>query len=262
MAQRISRAKLRVRAAGATFRLPQPEERPARLNVVLHVLYLMFTEGHTTTSGAKLQRVDLTSEAVRLARMVHRLLPDDGEVAGLLALMLLTDARREARTGTNGGMVPLLEQDRGRWDRVAIAEGAALVTESLRTAPPGPFQIQAAIAAVHAEAERAEDTDWRQILALYQVLADLAPSPVVTLNRAVAAAMVHGAAAGLDLLTALDNDGGLRHSHRVNAVRGHLLEMAGDRSGARAAYRAAARGTTSIPERRYLEGRAAALDDA
>ena len=260
MAQRISRAKQRVRAAGVPFRLPPPEEQPVRLDVVLHVLYLMFTEGHTTTSGATLQRVDLTREAIRLTRTVHRLLPDDGEVTGLLALMLLTDARREARTGPGGVLVPLLEQDRGRWDRAAIAEGVALITGSLSSAPPGPFQIQAAIAAVHAETERAEDTDWRQILTLYRVLVDLSPSPVVNLNQAVAAAMVHGPATGLDMLADLDAGGRLRQSHRVDAVRGHLLEMADDHPGARAAYRAAARATISLPERRYLEGRAAALE--
>jgi predicted RNA polymerase sigma factor len=260
MAQRISRAKQRVRAAGVPFRLPPPEEQPVRLDVVLHVLYLMFTEGHTTTSGATLQRVDLTREAIRLTRTVHRLLPDDGEVTGLLALMLLTDARREARTGPGGVLVPLLEQDRGRWDRVAIAEGVTLITGSLSSAPPGPFQIQAAIAAVHAETERAEDTDWRQILTLYRVLVDLSPSPVVNLNQAVAAAMVHGPATGLDMLADLDAGGRLRQSHRVDAVRGHLLEMADDHLGARAAYRAAARATISLPERRYLESRAAALE--
>jgi RNA polymerase sigma factor (sigma-70 family) len=262
MAQRISRAKQKVRTAGVPFQLPPPAEVPERLNVVLHVLYLMFTEGHTTTSGASLQRVDLTTEAIRLTRTVHRLLPDDGEVTGLLALMLLSDARRAARTGPDGALIPLLEQDRGLWDRVAIAEGVALITATLAVAPPGPFQLQAAIAAVHAETVRAEETDWRQILQLYGVLADLAPSPVISLNRSVAAAMVHGPQVGLDLLAELESGGGLRQSHRLDAVRGHLLELAGDHPGARTAYRAAARGSISQPERRYLESRAAALDNA
>ena len=259
MAQRISRAKQRIRAAGASFDMPPPAQRADRLRVVLHVLYLIFNEGYTASSGAQLHRADLTGEAVRLAREVRRLLPDDGEVSGLLALVLLTDARRDARTRPDGTLVPLAEQDRRSWDAGAIAEGVALLTRTLSTAPLGPYQVQAAIAAVHAEAARAEDTDWPQILGLYELLERLAPGPMVTLNRAVAVAMVHGPRAGLDLLSTLDDDERLAGHHRLDAVRADLLEMAGDRSAARDAYRLAARRTTSRPERRYLEGRAARL---
>jgi RNA polymerase sigma factor (sigma-70 family) len=261
MAQRISRAKQRIKADGARFDLPPEDERGERLRVVLHVLYLVFNEGYTATSGPDLQRGDLTAEAIRLARMVHRLLPDDGEVTGLLALMLLTDARRPARTGPGGELVPLAEQDRSLWNAEAIAEGVALVTETLAHAPIGPYQVQAAIAAVHDEAARAEDTDWPQILELYRLLERLPPggNPVVTLNHAVALAMVEGPQAGLDLLATLDADERLADHHRLDAVRAHLQEMAGDVDAARASYRKAARGTTSVPERRYLEGRAGRL---
>jgi RNA polymerase sigma factor (sigma-70 family) len=261
MAQRISRAKQRIKADGARFDLPPEDERGERLRVVLHVLYLVFNEGYTATSGPDLQRGDLTAEAIRLARMVHRLLPDDGEVTGLLALMLLTDARRPARTGPGGELVPLAEQDRSLWNAEAIAEGVALVTETLADAPIGPYQVQAAIAAVHDEAARAEDTDWPQILELYRLLERLPPggNPVVTLNHAVALAMVEGPQAGLDLLATLDADERLADHHRLDAVRAHLQEMAGDVDAARASYRKAARGTTSVPERRYLEGRAGRL---
>jgi predicted RNA polymerase sigma factor len=250
--QRISRAKQSIRASGAEFRLPPPEELPDRLAAVLHVLYLIFNEGYTASSGGDLNRVELTAEAIRLARQLHRLLPGDGEVTGLLALMLLTDARRPARTGPDGSLVPLEEQDRSRWDAAAIAEGVALVSGALARAAVGPYQLQAAIAAVHDEAERAADTDWPQILALYDHLAAIAPGPMVTLNRIVAVAMVHGAARGL---AALD-EAALAAHHRVDAVRAHLLDLAGDREAARTHYRAAARSTLSIPERRYLEGRA------
>jgi len=260
MAQRISRAKQTIKAAGARFAPPPPEERPDRLRVVLQVLYLIFNEGYAASSGPDLQRAELTTEAIRLARELHRLLPDDGEVAGLLALMLLTDARRPARTLPDGSLVPLAEQDRSRWDAAAIAEGVALVTASLARAPVGPYQVQAAIAAVHDEAARAADTDWPQILVLYELLERLAPSPVVTLNHAVALAMVRGPLAGLDLLATLDDDGRLAGHHRLDAVRAHLLELAGDPTAARERYRAAARRTTSLPEQRYLEGRAARLD--
>lgn len=260
MAQRISRAKQRIRSSGSSFALPPPEERAERLRVVLHVLYLMFNEGYLATSGADLQRPDLTAEAVRLARELHRLLPDDGEVAGLLALMLLTEARRPARTGPDGGLVPLAEQDRSRWHRPAVAEGVALVTHTLATTRQlGPYQLQAAIAAVHDEAPSADDTDWPQIAALYELLERTAPNPMVRLNHVVAAAMVHGPEAGLDLLVPLDDDPRMAGHHRLAAVRGHLLEMAGDTGGALAAYRAAARGTTSLPEQRYLQARAARL---
>jgi RNA polymerase sigma factor (sigma-70 family) len=259
MAQRISRAKQRIKAAGARFEMPPDAERTERLRVVLHVLYLIFNEGYTASSGRHLQRAELTREAIRLTRAVRERLPDDGEVAGLLALMLLTDARRPARTGPDGALVPLAEQDRRRWDAGSIREGIALITATLAHGPVGPYQLQAAIAAVHAEAARAEDTDWRQILALYRLLERFAPNPMVTLNHAVAVAMVHGPRAGLELLSTLDGDERLAEHHRLDAVRAHLLEMAGDAAAARAGYRAAARRTTSLPERRYLEDRAARL---
>jgi RNA polymerase sigma factor (sigma-70 family) len=259
MAQRISRAKQRIKATDAGFRMPPEEERADRLRAVLHTLYLIFNEGYATTFGADLQRTELTREAIRLTRAVHRLLPDDGEVAGLLALMLLTDARRPARTRPDGALVPLAEQDRDRWDRRSIEQGVALITDALARTPVGPYQLQAAIAAVHAEAPRAEDTDWPQIVALYRVLARIAPNPMVTLNHAVALAMVDGPQAGLDLLRSLDADERLSGHHRLAAVRAHLLEMAGDRDAARRDYLLAARRTTSLPERRYLERRAGRL---
>jgi RNA polymerase sigma factor (sigma-70 family) len=262
MAQRISRGKQRIKATGIPFRLPPEQERSDRLAAVLQVLYLIFNEGYTTTAGPHLHRAELTGEAIRLTRAVHRLLPADGEVAGLLALMLLTDARRPARTRPDGALVPLAEQDRDRWDRASIQEGVALITDTLRRAPVGPYQLQAAIAAVHAEAARAEDTDWPQVLALYQLLERLAPNPMVTLNHAVALAMVRGPQAGLELLATLDGDERLAGHHRLDAVRAHLLEMAGDLAAARAGYQLAARRTTSLPERRYLQGRAARLADA
>ncbi|WP_316043426.1 RNA polymerase sigma factor [Actinomadura sp. CNU-125] len=259
MAQRISRAKQKIKAAGARFAPPPPDERDARLRAVLHVLYLIFNEGYTASGGPDLQHADLTAEAIRLTRGLHRLLPGDGEVAGLLALMLLTDARRAARSGPGGALVPLAEQDRTRWDRAAIAEGTTLITDALTWSPPGPYQLQAAIAAVHAEAEHADDTDWRQILALYRVLSHLAPNPMVTLNEAVALAMVDGPRAGLDLLAGLDGDERVAGHHRLAAVRAHLLERAGDPAAARAEYRRAARATTSRPEQRYLQARIAGL---
>jgi RNA polymerase sigma factor (sigma-70 family) len=259
MAQRISRAKQRIKGAGIPFRMPRPDEWDGRVRVVLRVLYLVFNEGYTATSGPSLQRTDLTAEAIRLTRAVRELLPDDGEVAGLLALMLLTDARRPARTRAGGELVPLAEQDRARWDRAAIAEGVELITETLARGRAGTYQVQAAIAALHDEAERAEDTDWRQILALYGVLERFTPNPVVTLNRAVALAMVRGPEAGLDLLASLEASGRLAGNHRLDAVRAHLLEMAGDHAAARVHYEAAAARTTSEPERRYLESRAARL---
>jgi RNA polymerase sigma factor (sigma-70 family) len=250
--QRISRAKQQIKASGAEFRLPPPAVLPARLAAVLHVLYLIFNEGYTASSGTDLTRVDLTAEAIRLARQLHRRLPDDGEVTGLLALMLLTDARRPARTGPDGSLVPLEEQDRSRWDAAAIAEGVTLVSGALARAAVGPYQLQAAIAAVHDEAARAADTDWPQILALYDHLAAIAPGPMVTLNRIVAVAMVHGPATALAEL----DEAALAPHHRVDAVRAHLLDLAGDREGARTYYRAAAQRTLSLPERRYLEERA------
>jgi RNA polymerase sigma factor (sigma-70 family) len=257
MAQRISRAKQRIKATAIPFRMPAEADRADRLRVVLHVLYLIFNEGYSASFGPDLQRGELTREAIRLTRAVQRLLPDDGEVAGLLALMLLTDARRSARTGADGSLIPLAEQDRARWDRGSIEEGIALVTDALSRAPLGPYQLQAAIAAVHAEAARAEDTDWPQIVALYGVLERISLNPVVTLNHAVAIAMVRGPRAGLDLLETLDGDERISTHHRLEAVRAHLLEMAGDRTEALASYRTAARRSTSLPERRYLETRAA-----
>jgi predicted RNA polymerase sigma factor len=259
MAQRISRAKQQIRAAGARFEMPADPERAERLRVVLHVLYLIFNEGYTASSGPELQRGELTREAIRLTRAVHDLLPQDGEVAGLLALMLLTDARRPARSRPDGTLVPLAEQDRSRWDARSIHEGIALITDTLARAPVGPYQLQAAIAAVHAEAEQATDTDWPQIVALYRLLGHFAPNPMVTLNHAVAVAMVDGPRAGLDLLGTLDADERIAGHHRLEAVRAHLLELAGDLAGARARYEVAARRTTSLPERRYLEARAAQL---
>jgi RNA polymerase sigma factor (sigma-70 family) len=259
MAQRISRAKQSIKASGIPFRMPPERERAQRLRVVSHVLYLIFNEGYTATSGPDLHRGELTGEAIRLTRAVHRLLPDDGEVAGLLALMVLTDARRPARTRPDGALIPLAEQDRQRWDQAAIQEGVALITETLAHAPIGPYQIQAAIAAIHDEAARADETDWPQILALYELLERIAPGPMVTLNHAVAVAMVLGPQAGLDLLAPLDADSRLAKNHRLDAVRAHLLEMAGDYAAARASYRTAARRTTSLPEQRYLETRAARL---
>jgi RNA polymerase sigma factor (sigma-70 family) len=261
MAQRISRAKQTIKATGIQFDMPPTDELGARLRVVLHVLYLIFNEGYTTTSGTDLQRSDLTAEAIRLTREVHRQLPDDGEVAGLLALMLLTDARRPARTRSDGSLVPLAEQDRTKWDQGSIREGIALVTDALSGSPVGPYKLQAAIAAVHSEAARAQDTDWRQIIALYQLLERISPNPMVTLNHAVAVAMVHGPRAGLELLGTLDADERMAKHHRLHAVRAHLQETAGDHAAARSSYRMAARLTTSLPEQRYLEGRAARLTE-
>ena len=260
MAQRISRAKQTIRASGIPFEMPPEAQRADRIRVVLHVLYLVFNEGYTATSGPHLQRTELAEEAIRIARMVHRLLPADGEVAGLLALMLLTHARRAARTAPDGSLVLLAEQDRELWDRVAIDEGVALVAKALARGPLGPYQLQAAIAAVHAEAPRAEDTDWREIVALYELLERIAPSPVFTLNRTVAVAMVRGPRAGLDLLATMEADDRLTRHHYLGAVRARLLEMAGDRAAAQDAYRLAARRATSLPEKRYLESRAARLD--
>jgi RNA polymerase sigma factor (sigma-70 family) len=255
MAQRISRAKQQLRAAGARFDEPPPVE--SARGDVLRVLYLIFNEGYTATSGPGLHRVELTAEAIRLTRVIYRLLPDDGEVAGLLALMLLTDARRPARCGPDGNVIPLEEQDRSLWDTNAIREGISLISRSLAAATLGPYQLQAAIAAVHAEAQQASDTDWRQILALYLLLERLTPTPIVRLNRAVATAMVHGPQAGLDLLASVESDSRTATHHRVAAARAHMLEMAGDFEAAQRNYLLAAQRTTSLPERRYLELRAA-----
>lgn len=256
IAQRISRAKQRVKASGARFHLPPDDERAERLDAVRHVLYLVFTEGHTASSGDHLHRVDLSGEAIRLTRELRTRLPHDGETAGLLALMLLTDARRPARTRPDGSLVPLAEQDRTRWDADMIAEGTRLVRHALTATAIGPYQLQAAIAAVHAEARDAADTDWRQILALYDLLHTAAPGPMITLNRIVAAAMVHGPAVGLARLDDAATDPALAGHHRVDAVRAHLLDLAGDHETAREHYARAARTTLSLPERHYLEARA------
>lgn len=260
MAQRISRAKRQIREAGAEFVTPAPGEYRTRLDVVLHVLYLVFNEGYTASHGADLQRGELTREAIRLVRMLHRLLPDDGEVAGLLALMLLTDARTPARTGRDGELVPLAEQDRSLWRRPLIDEGVALITRTMATAAIGPYQLQAAIAAVHAEAPHPDATDWPQIVALYEVLSRVVPNPMVTLNHAVALAMAHGPKVGLAMLDELADDDRVANHHRLVAVRAHLEELAGDTEAARLGFAEAARLTTSLPERRYLEGRAAQRD--
>jgi len=257
MAQRISRAKKTLR--DARFELPPPAEVPERLQVVLHVLYLVFNEGYAASAGPRAQRADLTAEAVRLVRLVHAQVPADGEVAGLLALLLLTEARRAARTDADGLLVPLAEQDRSRWDARLIEEGIALISRTLGRGPVGPYQLQAAIAAVHDEAATAADTDWPQILALYDVLRRVSPGPVVTLNRAVAVAMVHGPLAGLAELGTLDSDERIARGHRLDAVRAHLLEMSGDRAGAVVAYRRAAKRAASIPEQHYLSLQAARL---
>jgi RNA polymerase sigma factor (sigma-70 family) len=258
MAQRISRAKRTIAEAGARFELPGGSPDPPRVAAVALTLYLIFTEGHTATSGDRIQRLDLAREAIRLTRLLRRLLPDDDEVTGLLALMLLTHARHAARTGPAGEFIPLDAQDRRRWDRVLIGEGVALVERSLPSGPVGPFQLQAAIAAVHAEAPSAEGTDWREITALYELLERLAPNPVFTLNRAVAVAMCEGPAAGLALLAEVESDPHLAGGHRVAAVRGHLLERAGDGAAAAEAFQTAARLTRSRPERDYLLRKATA----
>ena len=259
VAQRISRAKQSIKASGAVFRLPPAHELADRVAAVLHVLYLIFNEGYTASSGPVLHRVDLTGEAIRLTRQLRAQRPTDGEVAGLLALMLLIDARRPARTRADGALIPLAEQDRGRWDGGAIAEGTDLITAALQTAEIGPYQLQAAIAAVHDEAARAADTDWRQILGLYDLLNTVAPGPMVTLSRIVAVAMVYGPKAALDQLTAAEADPALTGHHRLDAVRAHLLDLAGDRDSALESYRIAARRTLNAPEQRYLESRAADL---
>ena len=259
MAQRISRAKQTIRTSGLGFDLPRMPARGDRLETILHVLYLIFNEGYTTSVGTSLVRLDLSSEAIRLTRAVHRLAPDDSEAAGLLALMILTDARRHARSGAAGELIPLQHQDRSQWDRAAIDEGVALLTAALGGGRVGPYQLQAAVAAVHDEAARYEDTDWPQILALYTLLEHMQDNPMVTLNRAIAVAMVQGPSAGLVVLDALAAKGRLAGHHRLDAVRGHLLELAGDRDGAVRHYVAAANRTTNTAERNYLLTQAATL---
>jgi RNA polymerase sigma factor (sigma-70 family) len=259
MARRISRAKQGVKDSGVPFGMPLGSDRTERLGAVLHVLYLIFNEGYASTSGPSLQRSELSAEAIRLARMVYRLLPDDGEVAGLLALMLLTDARRPARTGPDGGLIPMAEQDRSLWNAGYIAEGVALISRALRSGATGPYQLQAAIAAIHDEAPNAEATDWPQIMALYELLMQTSDNPVVALNRAVAVAMVRGPRTGLNLLGELEADERIAEDHRLHSVRAHLLEMAGDRVAARDSFEAAARRTTSVQQQRYLRAQAARL---
>jgi RNA polymerase sigma factor (sigma-70 family) len=259
MAQRISRAKRTIKTSGIPFSMPTEQERAERLGAVLHVLYLIFNEGYASSSGASLLRADLANEAIRLTRSVRRLLPAVSEVAGLLALMLLTDARRAARTGPKGELIPLADQDRSLWDRESIAEGVALITDTLSKGSIGAYQLQAAIAAVHDEAARSDNTDWPQILALYGLLMRMSDNPMVTLNHAIAAAMVHGPREGLRRLEVLDKDDRITAHYRLDAVRGHLFEMAGDHERAIAHYRAAAARTASVPERNYLVTQAARL---
>ena len=259
MAQRISRAKRTIEEAGGRFQPPSGDDWRERLDAVLQVLYLIFNEGYAASGGAELQRSELAGEAIRLTQLLWRLLPDDGEVGGLLALMILTDARRPARTGPDGELIPLAEQDRSLWDQAAIAEGVALITDMLATKPVGPYQLQAAIAAVHDEAPTAEQTDWPQILALYGALDSITDNPMVELNHAVALAMVDGPQAGLERLDAIEADGRLEGHHRLDAVYAHVLEMAGEEQAAIERYRRAARLTENVPEQRYLAMRAERL---
>ena len=259
MAQRISRAKQKVKSSGVGFQLPTPAERNERLSAVLHVLYLIFNEGYASSIGPSLQRRDLSSEAIRLTRAVLALLPDESEVTGLLALMLLTDARRAARTGPEGELIPLSEQDRHLWDRAQIVEGFVLVTRALRAGLKGEYQLQAAIAALHDEAEEADETDWPQIVGLYELLMRRSDNPMVALNHTVAVAMVHGADEGLRRLDGVARDERIATHHRVHAVRAHLLEMAGDTDRAAIEYLAAAAKTTSLPEQEYLRLKAARI---
>lgn len=259
MAARISRAKQRIKAAGSEFSLPEGDEREERLRVVLHVLYLIFNEGYTASSGSELHRPDLAREAIRLTRMVHAQLPEDSEVTGLLALMLLTHARRDARTTASGDLVPLDQQDRTKWDRNLVDEGIGLTKASLASPTLAPYQLQAAIAATHADAATTEETNWSQVHILYLILERIAPNPMVTLNRAIALAETEGPQAGLDLLSTLDADERMAKHHRLLSVRAHLLEKTGDTAGAYEYYRRAAKATASIAEQRYLETRASRL---
>lgn len=257
MAQRISRAKASLRRSPEPFALPDAADRPERLRSVLHVLYLLFNEGYASSAGPDLARVALSDEAIRLTRMIREAIPDDPETTGLLALMLLTDARRPARTGPHGALVPLADQDRTAWDRAMIAEGVALITRALRESRPGEYQLQAAVAAMHDQAARYEDTQWPEILALYRVLERMTDNPMVTLNRAVATAMVDGPNAGLAVVDVAAVR--LGDHHRVHSVRGHLYEIAGRRDEAVTELRLAAGRTASTPERDYLTKKAAAL---
>lgn len=260
MAQRISRAKSSIKSSGVSFRLPSAQDQAQRLRTVLHVLYLMFSEGYASGAGPRVQRPELAGEAIRLTRSLHALLPDDSEVEGLLALMLLTDARRASRSGANDELIPLDQQDRSLWDRTEISEGTALLEKALSRGTVGPYQLQAAIAALHDEAARAEDTDWPQILALYELLKRTSDNPMVWLNHAIAAAMVHGPSKGLALLATLDQDDRLAGHYRLHAVRAHFLEMIGDHAAAITHFRAAAERTASVPERDYLIAQAARIN--
>lgn len=259
MAQRISRAKATLKSSGMPFGMPSPGDRAQRLRTVLHILYLMFSEGYASGGGPKLQRPEIAGEAIRLTRSLCALLPDDGEAAGLLALMLLTDARRAARSGPNDELIPLDKQDRSLWDRAEIAEGTTLLERALSKGAVGTYQLQAAVAALHDEAARAEDTDWPQILALYELLRRTSASPMARLNHAIAVAMVQGPSMGLALLAALDEDAHLAGHYRLHAVRAHLLEKAGDHAAAVTHFRIAAGATSSVPERDYLLAQAARL---
>jgi RNA polymerase sigma factor (sigma-70 family) len=257
MGQRISRAKAKIKASGEPFRLPPPDQRPQRLRLVLHVLYLLFNEGYTSSSGPDLARADLSGEAIRLARAMNVAAAEDPEIAGLLALMLLTDARRPARSGPDGELIPLAEQDRALWNRRQIIEGMGLVTQALRRGQVGEYQLQAAIAALHDQAACYADTDWPQILSLYGLLEATTGNPMVRLNRAVAAAMARGPGEGLALLDGLGDR--LGDHHRLHSVRAHLLEQAGDTNAAVTEFRAAAARTTNLRERQYLTTKAARL---
>ncbi len=259
MGQRISRAKTSIKDSKVPFKMPTDAERAERLDAVMHILYLIFNEGYTSSSGPALNRTDLSNEAIRLTRAAHALLPSNNELSGLLALMLLTDARRSARTGEYGELIPLDEQNRSRWDQAMISEGTALVSSAIANGEVGAYQLQAAIASIHDEASRVEDTDWQQIRLLYDLLGRMSDNPMVTLNRAIAEAMVNGPAKGLALLASLDSDARISGHYRLDAVRGHLLEKSGDMAGAIAHYRAAAKRTMSVPERDYLNTRAARL---
>lgn len=259
--RRITRAKQSIKDSGIPFAPPSATERAGRLDAVLRVLYLIFNEGYASTAGPELQRTEMASEAIRLARAVHMAVPQDCEVTGLLALMLLTHARHRARTGPDGSLIPMSDQDRTLWDPEAIAEGVSLITGALPFGPTGPYQLQAAIAAVHDEATSWELTDWPQIVALYEVLLRIDRNPVVALNHAVAVAMVRGPQAALELIADLEGDTRVNEDRRFHAVRGHLLEMVGDRQAARDAYEAAARRATNLQQRRYLHVRATDLID-
>ena len=259
--RRITRAKQSIRDSGLPFALPPPGQLPGRVGAVLRVLYLMFNEGYSATSGAELLRLELAEEAIRLGRALHEALPDDSEVTGLLALMLLVHARRRARTAPDGSLIPMAEQDRSLWDRGAIDEGIALITAALPRGPTGPYQLQAAIAAVHGDAASSDTTDWPQIAALYEVLLRLDDNPVVALNHAVAVAMATGPRAGLALLSRLESDPRINADRRFHAVRAHLLERSGDRHAALGAYRQAARQATNLQQQRYLNRQIARLQD-